>query len=194
MSNYWKHKIKTWGALIKFKVQAISKNCEIGKMLGLVNSKYIILGQNDRIKDFYRIECYDQFWGQKLNPSLEIGNNVIIGYGFSALVSDKIKIEDDVIFASNVLITSHNHGINPEMEEPYHKQPLATAPVCVGKGSWIGEKVTILPGVTIGEAVVIAAGAVVSCDIPSYSIAGGIPARVLKKYNFEKHAWEKVTR
>lgn len=82
--------------------------------------------------------------------------------------------------------------MNPESELPYMRQPLESKPVSIGDGCWIGEKVCILPGVTIGKKCIIGAGSVVIKSIPDYSIAAGNPAKVIKQYNFENHNWEKV--
>ncbi|WP_405373425.1 DapH/DapD/GlmU-related protein [Pseudobutyrivibrio sp.] len=96
------------------------------------------------------------------------------------------------MIASNVLICSENHGIDPESTTPYMSQPLISKPVSIGEGSWIGEMVCILPGVHIGKKCIIGAGSVVTKSIPDYSIAVGNPAKVIKKYNFKTHNWEKV--
>ena len=92
--------------------------------------------------------------------------------------------------ASNVLISSENHGINPESDIPYMDQDLIVGDVVIKDGVWIGQNVCILPGVTIGEKAIVGAGSVVTKSIPDYCIAVGNPARVIKKYNFEKHKWE----
>ena len=81
--------------------------------------------------------------------------------------------------------------MNPEIIVPYYEQELITAPVVIGEGCWIGEKAVILPGVHIGKKCIVAAGAVVNKDIPDYSLVGGVPARILKRYNFSSHKWEK---
>ena len=96
-----------------------------------------------------------------------------------------------MLFASNVIVTNENHGMDPESSVPYMNQELTARDVSIGDGCWIGEKVCILPGVSIGEKCIIGAGSVVTKSIPDYSIAVGNPAKVLKIYNFESKRWEK---
>ena len=127
------------------------------------------------------------------NEALTIGNNCYIGFGFSALASAEanISIGDNVLFASNVLVTNENHGIDPESDIPYMDQKLSARDVVIGNGCWIGEKACILSGVTIGEKCIIGAGSIVTKSIPSYSIAVGNPARIIKQYNFQTKRWER---
>lgn len=127
----------------------------------------------------------------------KIKSNIIIGDNFCGLNDLKIlsygtvKIGDNVSCAGNVFITSENHGLNP-LTESFNDNKLEHADVTIGDGVWIGEKVIILPGVNIGKKSIIGAGSVVTKDIPEYSIAVGNPARVIKKWNFEKGEYEKI--
>ena len=120
------------------------------------------------------------------------GKNCYICYYFTILNASSVTIGNDVLFASHVMISSENHGMNPESEQSYMAQPLETKPVNIGDGCWIGEKVCILPGVNIGKKCIIGAGSVVARSIPDYSIAVGNPARVIKRYNFNTHNWDRV--
>lgn len=87
----------------------------------------------------------------------------------------KITIGENVMIAEDVMIRdSNNHTI---VSEGYRKE----APVVIGNNVWVGARATILPGVTIGDGAIVAAGAVVTKDIPPKSLAGGVPAKVLKK-------------
>ena len=85
-----------------------------------------------------------------------------------------------------------NHSIDANSSVPYMKQDLKFKDVYVGDGAWIGEKAIILPGVELGKRCVVAAGAVVTKSFPAYSLVGGVPAKVIKKYNFDNHLWESV--
>lgn len=163
-----------------------------GKPLFLRNSSYISTGKNVVIKDQYRIECYDQFYNQTLYPKFIIHDGVIIGYGFTCFVADRIEIGRGTIFAGNVTLISENHGMNPEIETPYHVQPLTHGPISIGEGCWIGQNVSILPNVKIGNKCIIATNSVVNSNIPDFSIAAGIPARIIKRYDFINHKWVRI--
>lgn len=156
-----------------------------------LNPECIEIGRNVRIKQNSRIECYKQFAGHILSPRLVLEDGVIIGPNFTGFVADLVTLGRDTILAGNVTLVSENHGVNPESSIPYHAQPLTTGPIHIGEGCWIGQNVTVLPNVKIGDKVIIGAGSVVSHDIPSYCIAVGTPAKVIKQYNFSKHEWER---
>lgn len=192
MKQIMKSKIKAKFEVIRLRIRFSLAGSEIGKCLMLKNEDCIRIGTNVKNKDGYRIECYKKFGGGELTPQLVLGDNVNIGYCFSALVSDSLIIEKNAIIASNVLITTHNHGTNPESAIPYARQDLCTDKVIVGEGAWIGEKVIILPGVKIGHHSIIAAGAVVTKSIPPYSMAAGVPAKVFRNYDFDLHLWSPV--
>jgi len=110
---------------------------------------------------------------------VNIGNNVMLGYQviLDHSYPEYITIEDDVSLAGNNYVLAHS---NPY---PHFKNILESfvAPVVIKKGAWIGVGAMILPEVTVGEYSVIAAGSVVSKSIPDRVIAGGMPAKVLKK-------------
>lgn len=140
--------------------------------------------KNARI-NIYNPICSDEFL-------VEIGKGCYIGSSCSILARNKIVIEDNVLLAGNILISSENHGINPELVLPYMEQQLSGSDVLIGNGSWLGQNVIVLPGVKIGKRCVIGAGSVVTKNVPDFCIAVGNPAKVIKKYNFSMHCWEKI--
>lgn len=106
---------------------------------------------------------------------IKIGKNVFINHACTFLDMGGITIEDNVLIGPKVNLITENHPLNPA-----DRKALITKPIIIKKNAWIGAAATILPGVTIGENSVIAAGAVVSKDVPDNVVAGGIPAKIIK--------------
>jgi acetyltransferase-like isoleucine patch superfamily enzyme len=105
----------------------------------------------------------------------KIGKNVFINFDCTFLDLGGITIEDNVLIAPKVNLLSEGHPLAPE-----NRQSLVPGPIHIKKNAWIGANATILPGVTIGENAVVAAGAVVSKDVPDNTVVGGIPAKIIK--------------
>lgn len=147
----------------------------------------ISIGADTTILANSRLQVYNYL--SEGNARIKIGKHCYITHRFCVLAGADITIGDDVLIASDVTIVSENHSFDPEDKIPYMDQKLKSAPVAVGGGTWIGQGVIILPGVTIGERCVIGAGAVVTKDVPAYSVAAGNPAKIIKRYDFEQHEW-----
>jgi acetyltransferase-like isoleucine patch superfamily enzyme len=106
----------------------------------------------------------------------KIGRNVFINFDCTFLDLGGITIEDDVFIAPKVSLLSEGHPVSSE-----DRHSLVPGPIHLKKNAWIGANATILPGVTVGENAVVAAGAVVSKNVPDNTIVGGIPAKVIKQ-------------
>lgn len=104
-----------------------------------------------------------------------IGKNVFINFDCVFLDLGGITIEDDVFIAPKVSLLSEGHPLHPE-----ERHSLVPNRIHIKKNAWIGANATILSGVTIGENAVVAAGAVVSKDVPANTVVGGIPAKIIK--------------
>jgi acetyltransferase-like isoleucine patch superfamily enzyme len=109
---------------------------------------------------------------------MTIGKNVFINHACSFLDIGGITIEDHVLIGPRVNIVTENHPLDPT-----DRRALITQPVVIKRNAWIGAGATILPGVTIGENAVVAAGAVVSKDVPANTVVGGVPAKFIKTIN-----------
>ena len=153
------------------------------------NPQYFYIGKHCRVDKQSRIECLDTFSGERLQPKLILEEGVIVGIRCVFWVTNELKIGKDTILANDILITTENHGINPEINIPYHAQPLISKPVIIGSNCWIGAHAIILPGVSIGNNCVVGAGSVVTKSFPSNSIIAGNPASLVKKYDFDLHKW-----
>jgi acetyltransferase-like isoleucine patch superfamily enzyme len=106
---------------------------------------------------------------------ISIGKNIFINHACSFLDMGGITIEDGVLIGPRVNLVTENHPLNPD-----ERSALLTKPIRIKQNAWIGAGATILPGVTIGENAIVAAGAVVSKDVPDNVIVGGIPAKIIK--------------
>ena len=172
-------------------LRLIKKGGRLKKALSIIGPRYIVVGKKSYIHAYSRLECYSQIGGKAYNPKLIIGDNVIIQYFFTCLVAAKVVIGNGTIIASNVLISSENHGTKI-CDKFFYKQELTVGDVIIGNNCWIGQNVSILPGVHIGDNCIIGTSSVVTKDIPSNSMAVGNPCKVIKKWDFQKEEWVKV--
>lgn len=107
--------------------------------------------------------------------NIAIGKDVFINSGCHFQDQGGIEIGDGALIGHNVVLATINHDLNPKENRKNHY-----APIKIGSHVWIGSNATILPGVTIGDYAVVAAGAVVTRDVPAMTVVGGVPAKVLK--------------
>ncbi len=104
-----------------------------------------------------------------------IGKNVFINHACSFLDLGGITIEDDVLIGPKVNLITENHPTDPSK-----RKSLLCQPIVIKRNAWIGAAATILPGITIGENAIVAAGSVVTKDVPSNTIVAGVPAKHVK--------------
>jgi maltose O-acetyltransferase len=117
--------------------------------------------------------------GASFTPAITIGSNS--GIGVNCEVNGPVSIGNDVMMGPEVVIYTRSHA-HDRTDIPMREQGAAEVrPVSIGDDVWIGRRAIIMPGVTIGEGCIIGAGAVVTKDVPPYSIAGGVPAKVIKE-------------
>ena len=107
---------------------------------------------------------------------VSVGKSVYINHACTMLALGKIIIEDDVLIGPKCNLISEGHPIDPDK-----RKALDVKPVVIKKNAWLGAGVTVLPGVTVGENSIVAAGALVNRDVPANTVVGGIPAKVIKK-------------
>lgn len=108
--------------------------------------------------------------------NITLGKNVFINAGCKFQDQGGITIGDGALIGHNVVMATLNHDPVPEKRGTMHP-----APIVIEKNVWIGSSATILPGVTIGEGAVVAAGAVVKRDVAANTVVGGVPAKFIKK-------------
>lgn len=121
---------------------------------------------------------------------VNLGHRVFIGA--MNVIIGPVDIGNDVMTAQHVVMSGLNHGF-AEVSTAFRYQPCTTSLITIGEGSWIGANSVITAGVSIGKFCVIAAGSVVTRNVPDYSIAAGNPAKVIKQFNHQANAWERIT-
>lgn len=150
-------------------------------------------------KDVFPHHAFDLGKGSLIEDFVTINNgvgDVIIGQrtiiGIGSVIIGPISIGNDVMLAQHVVLSGLNHGYD-DVKLPPSKQAVSREQICVEDGVWIGANSVVTAGVTIGQHAVIGAGSVVTRSIPSFSVAVGNPARVVKVFNSENEKWESVS-
>lgn len=152
----------------------------------------ITIGKNTSFGEHSFLTAWDSFkcekegkdFVQHFTPSIVIGNDCHLGYSNHITAINNITIGNNLLTGKWVTITDNSHGKTSleDLSLPPAKRPLySKGPVIIGDNVWIGDKATILPNVTIGNGAIIAANAVVTKDVPAYSVAAGNPAKIIKR-------------
>lgn len=130
------------------------------------------------------------FGSPDVKGALKIGSGTTIGHFSHIVAYHDVRIGNEVLIADKVFISDCTHEY-ADVSSPITNQPIANIkPVKIGDGSWIGESVSII-GSEIGVHCVIGANAVVIHDIPDYSVAVGVPAKVVSRYDNQRNEWTK---
>ncbi|MGH7203444.1 MAG: acyltransferase [Candidatus Levyibacteriota bacterium] len=172
------------------------KNSIIKPILNTTNQHMISIGDNVNIGSFSWVAVSTHFGkgkdASKYKIRLKIGNNVDIGNNAFIVANNDIEIGDHVMTGPYIYISDHSHRYD-NVEENLRDQPLTEGGyVKIDKNVFIGIRATIMANVTVGEHAVIGANAVVTKDVPAYTVVVGNPAKAIKKYDFKKKEWIKI--
>ena len=163
----------------------LGKKSHIGwRAMKLKGLKYISIGDGTFITPGVQLTAWDIHNNNRYTPSIVIGNRCEIRENSHITAINSITIGDNLLTGTNVLITDNSHGqsTREHMSIPYYERPMySKGPVVIGNNVWLGNNVCVMPGVTIGDGAIIGANSVVTHDIPAYSVAAGIPAKVIKQ-------------
>lgn len=175
--------IKIYSIWIKINFKEYG-NATIKSPIYIKGGKYISIGDGFSSHQNFRIEAWDLHMGNTYSPEITIGKNVSFNMNCHVGAIDRIIIKNNVLFGSNVLITDHSHGgtdIDTLKIVPTKRNLQSKGPVIIEEDVWVGDNVSILPGVTIGNNAVIGANSVITKNVPAYSVVVGNPARVIKQ-------------
>jgi acetyltransferase-like isoleucine patch superfamily enzyme len=188
---------RTRDSLLEKKLK--TSGVKLGKHPRLIGLSHMRLGANFSAGNELWLEAVTFFAGVSLQPLLTVGANCSLSDNVHLGCTNQLTIGDGFLCGSRVIITDHDHGIynalsngptpsNPTL--PPIDRPLShDKSVRIGNNVWVGDGVAILGGTDIGDGVIIGANAVVTGRIPSFTIAVGIPAKPVKRFDFEKQQW-----
>lgn len=181
---------RLWYALNKGRFRKLGKNVVVNKSIQLTRScislhDYVFIHNNARIEG---VKAYE---GVDFTPHIILDDFCRIQQNLHLTCAEKIYIGKNTAIAANVSITDIHHPYE-NINVPIEKQPIRVNPVTIGDDCKIYNNSVILPGTVIGKHCTIGANSVVSGIIPDYCVVAGAPAKILKRYSFDKNGWLKT--
>ena len=175
-----------WNLPYRRRMGALGEGVKLGRGLRIESPEFLFLGDRVRVSDYCRFSILgiNRQAGSPdvvLSPRLEIGSDSYIGSFSVFSCMSEISIGRKVAIADHCYIADLYHGFENVDLPPIDQYVKSHGPVRIGDGAWVGAKVTVLSGVTIGKCCVIGANSVVTRDIPDYHVAAGAPARVIRR-------------
>lgn len=170
----------------KYRLKHRGKNIILGKNIKINKPQFVSIGDNVVLANNI------SFYLNDTEDGIYIGNGTLINKWCDFGCSHRIEIKENCTLGPFVHITDRNHAYQ-DVNVPIKDQgDFSGGPVTINEDCWIGFGTQIMSGVTIGKHCVIGAGAIVTHDIPPFSVVVGNPAKVIKRYNFETKEWEKI--
>lgn len=171
--------------IFNFKKLTAGENFRVGEgvRFNCSGNKGVIFGRNCNVGSYSRLMVSSGL-GQ-LGAHIIIGNNVGIGSFSNIGGTGGVMIGDDTIIGPYLSVHTENHNFENN-EVVIRLQGVQRQSVVIGRNCWLGGKVTVLAGVSIGDGAIIAAGSIVNKDVPPNSIVGGVPAKIIRKNKYEK--------
>ena len=168
---------------VSSKFKSIGESTLICNNLNLIGGEFISVGSFSVIARNCILQAHGHYLNQTFKPSIEIGDYCNIGEGSMITTIDRVVIGDGLLTGRRVTITDNSHGgffLADLKENPCQRELISKGPVIIGKNVWIGQNATIISA-KIGDGAVIGANAVVTHDVPPYSMAVGNPAKIVKR-------------
>ncbi len=167
--NSWKHK-RGKGSVVRRRTR-----------IDVMPFNEFSIGKDTLIEDFATVN-------NQVGPVI-IGDRSLIG--ISCVVIGPVRIGNDVLLAQHVVMSGLNHQFE-DISIPINQQKCTTAEITIGDAAWIGANVVITSGTKVGKHSVVAAGSVVTKDVPPYSVVAGNPAKILKQYDPDSKEWNRI--
>ena len=155
--------------------QALKITAEMNNKYNSPEELYALMKELTADDDLPMFSMFPPFYSD-CGKNIHLGKNVFINAGCKFQDQGGIYIGDDALIGHNAVLATLNHNPDPEK-----RANLIPSPIHIGNKVWLGANVTVLPGVRIGDGSIIAAGSVVTKDVPANSVAAGNPAKVIKR-------------
>lgn len=175
--SFWLRRVFICEPLFKAYCSQYGRGVHTGVFLHWIQGKGDLIVGDDVLLDGKSTLAFAARFSER--PTLRIGNRTIISHNCIITVAQSVSIGSDCMIASDVFIfDSSGHPADPAARlAKLPPAPEEIRPVTIGNNVWIGRRATIFPGVTLGEGCVVSSGAVVTSDVPSYTLVAGNPAR-----------------
>ncbi len=172
-----------------FGLKSLGKGSYIARPRILLGRKQITIGSNSQIHSNCMLMAVTRYGNKDYTPKIEIGSDVYIGRHVYITAIQEISIGDHAVLSEHVYITDLNHGFDPN-SGPIMRQALdSKGSVRIGQNCFLGYRVSVMPGVILGDWCIVGANSVVTASFPAYSMIGGAPARLIKTYSRELGKW-----
>lgn len=172
-------------AILKSKFKSIGKNSYLGDTPLIYGAEHITIGKKFYGKRLIRLEALSQYAGTEYSPQIIIGDFVELGDLCHIGAAESIKIGNHCLIGSKTIITDHYHGntSSAHSDTPRCFSELTTKAVTIGNNVWLGDNVSIMPGVELGDNVIVGANSVVTHSFPNNVVIAGCPAKIIKQLN-----------
>jgi len=168
----------------------IGRNTKIIQPMRVLGKSRIFLGNNITILNGARLETVRKWGGVFHRGKLVIGDGTSIEQCCHIIAAEEVRIGKNVVISSFVYISDCSHGYSPR--EKIMESSIHTCRTVIGNHCFLGVKSTVLPGVTIGNNVIVGANAVVTHDVPDNSMVVGAPAYIIMKWSVDDEKWVKA--
>lgn len=170
---------------------SIGRGSYILKPMRVIGKKNIYIGDYCSILHQARMETVSGWEQSEFHGEIRIGNHTSIEQNCHIIAADKLIIGDDCVLSSQVYVADCGHSCDI-MEGSVMSQPLFVKKTSIGDSCFIGTGAKIMPGVKLGSHVVVGANAVVTKDVPDYTMVAGVPAQPIKRYDTAEKQWKRI--